>query len=188
MIRREMFHFVDVRHKFLISKSHSRLAQARTVLITNVPDELANEHDLRLFASFVPGGIDRVWMYRDTKNLNTLFQRRQDACSKLEAAESKVLKHATDAWRIKELAHHKMQKKRKRDEEQGHAPLDLPAEPSRELLDELVPENVRPTHRTGFLGLIGKKVETIPWCTVRLFFLPRKVLSERGGCRTRYQS
>ncbi|KAJ7045820.1 DUF221 family protein [Mycena alexandri] len=164
MIRREMFHFLDVRHKFLISKSHSRLAQARTVLITNVPDELANEHDLRLFASFVPGGIDRVWMYRDTKLLNKLFERRQSACSKLEAAEAKVLKHATDAWRVKELAHRKMHKKKKRDEESGDMPLELPI-PSQELFDELVPVDVRPTHRIGFLGLFGRKVETIPWCT-----------------------
>ncbi|KAJ7899036.1 DUF221 family protein [Mycena leptocephala] len=175
MIRREMLHFLDMRHKFLISKSHSRLAQARTVLITNVPEELANEQDLRLFASFVPGGIDRVWMYRDTKVLNELFRRRQSACSKLEAAEAKVLKHATDAWRIKELAHRKMQEKKGRDEERGDAPLELPAEPSRELLDELVPLDVRPKHRIGLLGLFGKKVETIPWCTDEISKLNREI-------------
>ncbi|KAK7031452.1 hypothetical protein R3P38DRAFT_2923651 [Favolaschia claudopus] len=175
MIRREMLHFVDVRHKFLVSKSHSRLAQARTVLITNVPDELANEHDLRLFASFVPGGIDRVWLYRDTKLLNKLFQRRQDACKKLEAAESKVLKLATVAWRKKEHAHRKMQRKKKQDkEEQGDSPLVLPP-PSRELLNELVPESDRPTHRTGLLGLIGKKVETIPWCTEEISKLNEEI-------------
>ena len=67
MIRREMEHFVHMRHQFLISKSHSRLPQARTVLITSVPEELADEDDLRKFASFVPGGIDRVWIYRETK-------------------------------------------------------------------------------------------------------------------------
>lgn len=67
MIRREMEHFIHMRHQFLISKSHSRLPQARTVLITSVPEELANDHDLRTFASFVPGGVDRVWIYRDTK-------------------------------------------------------------------------------------------------------------------------
>ncbi|KAF7376421.1 hypothetical protein MSAN_00057600 [Mycena sanguinolenta] len=179
MIRREMLHFVDVRHKFLISKSHSRLAQARTVLIVNVPEELANEHDLRLFASFVPGGIDRVWMYRDTKKLNKLFQRRQDACKKLEAAESDVLKHATKAWRNKELEHRKMQKKKKQDEEQGDTPLELPEVPPRELLDELVPEDDRPKHRTGFLGLFGKKVETIPWCTDEIAKLNREIAETR---------
>jgi hypothetical protein len=66
MIRREMLHFVHTRHQFLVSKEHSRLAQARTVLITNVPEELASEHDLRTFCSFVPGGVDKVWLFRDT--------------------------------------------------------------------------------------------------------------------------
>ncbi|KAJ7629889.1 hypothetical protein B0H17DRAFT_1109402 [Mycena rosella] len=166
MIRRELLHFLDMRHKFLISKSHSRLAQARTVLITSVPDELANEQDLRLFASFVPGGIDRVWIYRDTKSLNKLFNRRQSACRKLEAAEAEVLKHATGAWRIKEAAHRKLHKK-KRDEEHGYMDLELPAT-SRELLDELVPLKARPKHRTGFLGLFGPEVETIPWCIAEI--------------------
>ncbi|KAJ7680638.1 DUF221 family protein [Mycena polygramma] len=178
MIRREMLHFLDMRHRFLISKSHSRLAQARTVLITNVPDELANEHDLRLFASFVPGGIDRVWIYRDTKNLNDLFSRRQSACGKLEAAEAKVLKHATDAWRFKETARQKMQKK-KRDEERGDEALEILVEPSRELLDELVPLDVRPKHRIGFLGLFGKKVDTIPWCTEEISKLNREISTIR---------
>lgn len=62
-----MMHFIHMRHQFLISKSHSRLPQARTVLITSVPEELANDHDLKTFASFVPGGVDKVWIYRDTK-------------------------------------------------------------------------------------------------------------------------
>jgi hypothetical protein len=67
MIRREMLHFVHMRQQFLISKAHSRLAQARTVLITSVPDDVATDHDMRLFASFVPGGVDRIWFFRDTK-------------------------------------------------------------------------------------------------------------------------
>ena len=67
MIRREMLYFLDLRHQFLISKSHSRLPQARTVLVTGVPEALADEQELRTFASFVPGGCDRVWLYRDTK-------------------------------------------------------------------------------------------------------------------------
>ncbi|CAK5265567.1 unnamed protein product [Mycena citricolor] len=176
MIRREMLHFLDMRHRFLISNSHSRLAQAKTVLITSVPDELANEHDLRLFASFVPGGIDRVWMYRDTKALNELFKQRQAACSKLETAASGVLKHATDAWRLKEATHQKT-RKHKSDEEKGAMPLELelPDGPTPELLQELVPAKKLPTHRTGFLGLFGEKVDTIPWCTEEIARLNREL-------------
>lgn len=67
LIRRELKHYARTRQEFLISPSHSCLAQARTVLITNVPPELCNEHDLRRWASFVPGGVQDVWLYRDTK-------------------------------------------------------------------------------------------------------------------------
>lgn len=166
MIRREMSHFVFMRHQFLISKSHSRLPQARTVLITNVPDELANENDLRTFASFVPGGVDKVWLFRDTKALNELFEQRQDACSKLEAAEVNLLKDATKAWHRKELVHRKTLKLKSKDEEGAEGEeLTLPP-PSKEFLAELVPENSRPKHRTGFLGVIGTKVDTIEWCKV----------------------
>ncbi|KAJ7647051.1 DUF221 family protein [Roridomyces roridus] len=178
LIRREMLLFLDMRHAFLISRAHSRLPQARTVLITNVPDELANEHDLRLFASFVPGGIDRVWIYRDTRILNKLFKRRQAACQKLESAESKVLKRATEAWRLKQATHRKLQKKMP-DEERGDSALQLPVVPSRELLDELVPLPGRPKHRTGFLGLFGRKVETIPWCTEEIGKLNEEIREAR---------
>ena len=67
LIRRELKHYARTRQEFLISPSHSCLAQARTVLITNVPPELCNERDLRRWASFVPGGVQDVWLYRDTK-------------------------------------------------------------------------------------------------------------------------
>lgn len=148
-----------MRHEFLISPFHSRLAQARTVLITGVPEELANEHDIRQFASFVPGGVDRVWIYRDTRALNELFKRRQDVCSKLEAAEATLLRIAMKAWKLRVKAHKKG--KNKHDVEKKIEEMDQP------LLDELVPLTSRPKHRIGFWGLFGEKVDTIDWCTVR---------------------
>lgn len=168
MIRREMQHFIRMRHQFLISKSHSGLAQARTVLITSIPEELANERDLRTFASFVPGGVDRVWIFRDTKDLNELFEERQEVCANLEDAEARLLTQATKAWRKKESAHRKAQKVKPRDEEKTGEGTKLVLPPaSLELLDELVPLNTRPRHRTGFLGLIGPKIDSIEWYKVR---------------------
>ncbi|KAF9528530.1 DUF221 family protein [Crepidotus variabilis] len=178
MINREMLIFVHLRHQFLISKSHSRLAQARTVLVLPVPEELANEHDLRTFASFVPGGIDRVWIYRDTKELNKLFERRVDACKKLESAESKILKTATMAWRLREKQHKKTQKRKLKDEEEVDAPLVMPP-PSREFLDDLVPSIDRPKHKTGLLGLLGEKVDTIDWCKEEVARLNREIKDAR---------
>jgi calcium permeable stress-gated cation channel len=34
------------------------------------------------------------------------------------------------------------------------------------ILEMYAPPNLRPRHRTGFLGLLGKKVDTIEWCKV----------------------
>ncbi len=159
-----MLHFVHMRHQFLIGKDHARLAQARTVLITSVPDELANEHDLRQFASFIPGGVDKVWFYRDTKALNELFEERVQTCAKLEAAEATILRDATKAWRAKVKAHKKATKKQKNKDVEKSEDSELIASPiARDLLEELVPRKKRPSHRTGFWGLWGPKVDTIEW-------------------------
>jgi hypothetical protein len=179
MIRREMLHFVHMRHQFLISKEHSRLAQARTVLITSVPEELANERDLRQFASFVPGGVDRVWIYRDTKALNKLFEERQGACARLEAAESKVLRQAAKAWRKLLANEKKARNKQPKDIEKIPPPLTPPAQPTLEFLDSLVPPAKRPTHRTGLLGLFGEKVSTIEWCKNEIARLNAEIKSSR---------
>ncbi|KAG5646820.1 hypothetical protein DXG03_002197 [Asterophora parasitica] len=145
-----------MRHQFLISPSHSRLAQARTVLVTSVPEDLATERALHKFASFVPGGVDRVWILREHAALNDLFKQRQDACITLEAAEASLLATATKAWR-KRSAHMKRSKSKLRDEEDGAATYVAPPLASRKFLDELVPSAKRPKHRTRFYGLPGKK-------------------------------
>ncbi|KAL1744955.1 hypothetical protein HDZ31DRAFT_37437 [Schizophyllum fasciatum] len=164
MLRREMNHFVRARHQFLLSDYHQRLPQSRTVLITNVPNEMASEKAMQTFGSFVPGGIDRVWLYRDTRALNKLFEERQKACKKLEGAESKLLRLAVKSWRKKQSQHAKLVKKDKKADPESMTPedLDLPP-PSVDLMNELVPANKRPHHRTGLLGLIGKKVDSIEY-------------------------
>ncbi|KAF8070342.1 DUF221 family protein [Lyophyllum atratum] len=178
MIRREMLHFLHMRHQFLISKSHSRLAQARTVLITSVPDELATEHDLRTFASFVPGGVDKVWILREHTALNNLFEERQDICAKLEVAEAHVLAQATKAWQRREITYRKLHQKKPKDEEEGDHGL-TPQKATREFLDDLVPPASRPKNRTGFLGLVGTKVDTIDWCKEELVRLNAEIKEGR---------
>ncbi|THU96938.1 DUF221-domain-containing protein [Dendrothele bispora CBS 962.96] len=193
-IRREMSHFTHMRHQFLLSPSHSSHAQARTVLLTSVPDEIANEHDMRQFASFVPGGVDKVWVYRDTKELNRWFEERQDACGKLEGAVAGLLKEAMKVWRKREKAWKKAHKNQGKHEDgkrkKGDLDVDLENQddedglvvppPSREFLDELVPENKRPKHRTGPLGLSGKKVDTIDWCKEEIATLNGKIRQARA--------
>lgn len=47
----------------------------------------------------------------------------------------------------------------------------LEHDPSLQLLAELVPHEKRPKHRTGALGVLGKKVDTIEWCRVCTCFM-----------------
>ena len=115
----------------------------------------------------MPGGVDRVWLFRDTRTLNEIFERRQEACLKLEGAEMTLLAYAVKAWHRRVKAYKKAMKKRGKDME-GNRPssqLELPPI-TKEFLDELVPPAHRPHHRTGVLGLIGTKVDTIEWCKV----------------------
>ncbi|KAJ3569623.1 hypothetical protein NP233_g4933 [Leucocoprinus birnbaumii] len=180
MIRREMSDFIHLRQQFLLSHSHSRLPQARTVLITSVPDELAKVQALRTFGSFVPGGVDRVWLFRDTKALNELFERRQQACGKLEGAETALLEKAVLAWRKKVKSHKKAMKRREKDEEGNQMSTEMDVPPiTREFLDELVPQSERPCHRTGVLGMIGQKVDTIEWCRREIAELNEKLRQGR---------
>ncbi|KAJ3853610.1 DUF221 family protein [Lentinula lateritia] len=178
LIRREMSYFVLMRQRFLLSPSHSRLAQARTVLITSVPDTLSTESSLRQFASFVPGGVERVWLYRDTKRLNKVFSDREKKCLMLEKAVSEVLRTAVRVWQKKKASRKKKRiqaiPKAREDEETRTNAEETPSDdeellehtPSLQLLGELVPHEKRPKHRTGALGVLGQNVDTIEWCRV----------------------
>ncbi|KAF9058941.1 hypothetical protein BDP27DRAFT_529917 [Rhodocollybia butyracea] len=187
LVRREMGHFVFMRQKWLLSPHHSRLAQARTVLITSVPDALSTETSLRQFASFVPGGVERVWFYRDTKELNKMFNERSKMCAELEKAVAVVLRKAMKAWR-------KREEKRKKKKSQGiPKPRDmggdgslsddeelLEQEPSQKLLDELVPPRKRPQHRT--FGIVGKKTDAIEWYKDEISRRNSEIASARSLC------
>jgi hypothetical protein len=79
LIRREYVHYTALRQAFLTSSSYSRLPQSRTVLLTSIPKSMCTERDLRLWGSFVPGGIQNIWVYKDSRvrlhfcQMNTLF-------------------------------------------------------------------------------------------------------------------
>ncbi|CAE6462438.1 unnamed protein product [Rhizoctonia solani] len=99
LIRRELLIFVRARHQFLTSRSHSHHAQAKTVLVTSMPDELCEDKALRQFCAFVPGGINKVWIYRDQPELPKLYNDRLDICQQLEKAVVKYMRAVAKAWR-----------------------------------------------------------------------------------------
>jgi len=104
-----------------------------------------------------------MWVYRDTGNLNRLFERRQECCEMLETAEVSILKIAALAWRKRQYKKSHQRKLRDIEHSGTITELELPSA-NEKLLDDLVPTNLRPTHKTGLLGLFGPKVDTIEWC------------------------
>ncbi|KAG9099222.1 hypothetical protein FS749_001789 [Ceratobasidium sp. UAMH 11750] len=141
LIRRELLIFVHARHQFLISRSHSHLAQAKTVLITSMPDELCSDKELREFCGFVPGGVDKIWIYRDQPDLPKLFNDRLEACQKLEKTEVKYMRAIVKAWRT----HLKEEKKKQKAlEKSGGDPESKPKRAETKRSDEYPLTNIRP--------------------------------------------
>jgi hypothetical protein len=92
-----------------------------------------------------------------------MFAERQKACSKLEDALSKLLSRATETWNVK---HAKKLKKGSISDEEKQEIVTAPPKPSHDHLRELVPDDERPSHRTGYLGVFGNKVDSIEYYSV----------------------
>lgn len=101
--------------------------------------------------------------------MNDFFAARTKACKKLEKAEASLLRNATLEWRKRTKAQKKAKAKQHDPEklENGSEDLKIPETPTHDFLNDLVPLEKRPKHRTGLMGLLGKKVDTIDWCKVR---------------------
>ncbi|KAA1472080.1 DUF221-domain-containing protein [Dentipellis sp. KUC8613] len=174
-IKHEMRHFVSVRQQYLASPEHSSTAQANTILITGIPTELLSESALARLFSHLPGGVRKVWLNRDLKDMPELHDRRLSAAKTLESAETSLMNTATKR-------HNKQLKKAAKAEKEANgttsSTADLTRRPdadndpesARSLAETLVPQKKRPTHRLPLfswmpfsLPLVGKKVDSIDW-------------------------
>ncbi|KAF7318964.1 Protein kinase domain-containing protein [Mycena chlorophos] len=140
-IRLEMAHFVTTRQQYLVSPAHAKSVQASTILVTGIPPRYLTPAALHDVFKDLPGGVKRIWVNRNLRTLPDIYDRRMAACSKLESAETKLLAIATKA--------HLKAADNKDAEQRGGIPE--------------VPRDQRPTHKLGFLGLIGEKVDSIDW-------------------------
>ncbi|KAM0787652.1 hypothetical protein ACM66B_003716 [Microbotryomycetes sp. NB124-2] len=171
LIKREYAAYIILRQDFLMSKEHSQLAQSRTVLVTGVPKEFLTVDAMQRFCSVLPGGVKRVWMARNLDGMPDLYERRQKACSKLESAENKLLKLAAKAI---------TKENKKASKGKGQQDLPTHVEQDRGLIERYVPTKKRPSHKLGFLGLFGKKVDTIEWAREEIATTTRELEEARG--------
>ncbi|KAI9567493.1 hypothetical protein HD554DRAFT_2314817 [Boletus coccyginus] len=187
-IKHEMTHFISVRQLHLINPVHSRSARANTIFVSGIPPKYLSEQALTQLYSRFPGGVKKVWVNRDLKELPTVYDRRLAACGKLESAEKSLLSTATKL-RAKAL------------KKQGDNAIDPvesadQAERNPTLAEKLVPRAKRPTHRlpAGFLPFslpfVGQEVDTIDWCrdeiatTTTLLRQARKTISQQFSLST----
>ncbi|KAI0206239.1 hypothetical protein F4808DRAFT_406501 [Astrocystis sublimbata] len=169
MVVRESIMYVNLRQAFLLSPLYSNRISSRTVLFVSVPDDYLNAARLR---KVFGDSVKNVWIAGETKELDELVKERDKVAMKLEKAEIKLLKLAN-------AAHMKAVKKGAADE-RAVAPADAE---SGSIAARWVAPKKRPTHKLGFLGLIGKKVDTITWCRTELERLVPAVQKEQDAYR-----
>lgn len=92
----EKLNFIDVRQRFLTSPEHRLKASARTILITNIPNEYRNKEALEALYDVFVDNDDRskltVWVNRDYGSLRALVAGRRKFRHALEKEELKILR------------------------------------------------------------------------------------------------
>lgn len=153
LIMRECIFFINLRQAFLLSPYYADRISSRTVLFTSVPEVYRNPEKLRqVFGQTVKN----IWITAETKEVEDLVKERDKAAYKLESAEVKLIKLANKARQ-------KAIKAGASADDVDTAPITGDAE-SGSIAARWIPAKKRPTHRTGPLGLVGRKVDSINWC------------------------
>lgn len=167
-----MRNFVTLRQRHLVDPIHSASAQANTVLITGVPRKFLDETAIANLFSHLPGGVKKVWLNRDLKDMPEVYERRLKACNKLEAAEVTLLKTALTLKKKAEKGKGPKSEKSHSGAESGTA----------HAADDFVPRDQRPTHRLPVLGFLpfGRKVDSIDWATKEILDTTALLEQERG--------
>lgn len=164
---RECVYYVNLRQAFLISPFYSDRVSSRTVLFTSVPHDFLDERKLR---KIFGNSVLHVWITGDSKKVDELVKERDKTAMKLEKAEVKLIKLANKA-RTKAT---KGQEDSRPAVDNEHGSVGA----------RWVPTKKRPTHRTGPLGLIGKKVDSIDWCRSELMRLIPETEAAQNEYRT----
>ncbi|RDA84710.1 hypothetical protein CP532_2764 [Ophiocordyceps camponoti-leonardi (nom. inval.)] len=151
MIMRECIFYINLRQAYLLTPQYSRRISSRTVLFTAVPSDFLNESRIR---SMFNNTVRRVWIAGNSDKLEELVEERDDAAMKLEKAQVKLIKMVNKA--------------RVKDAKKGTAAPADDVDATDNIAARYVPDKKRPSHRTGPLGLVGKKVDTIDWCRQEL--------------------
>lgn len=146
MIMRECIFYINLRQAYLLTPQYSRRISSRTVLFTAVPDDSLDEARIR---AMFRDTVRHVWIVGRSDQLTDLVDERDKVAMKMEKAQVSLIKMVNKA-RLKAASKNP----------------DVSVVPAHadNVASRYVPDKKRPSHRTGPLGLVGKKVDTIDWC------------------------
>lgn len=161
MVTRESIYYINLRQAYLLSPMYASRISSRTVLFTSVPGDYLNEAKIRrMFGA----QLKNLWIPTDTKEIEDKVKQRDKTAMKLEGAEIKLIKLA-NAARLKSMkkggANNAEHGGFENTRDNGHTESGSAAA-------RWIKPKQRPTHRLGFLGLFGKKVDSINWCRSEL--------------------
>jgi hypothetical protein len=174
MITRETIFFINLRQAYLMSPYYTSRLSSKVVMYTSVPDDYMNETKLR---EMLGSAVRRIWLATDTKELEELVDERDKAHTKLEAAETKLIKTA-NANKLKADKQATNKGERSNSEEAAMADTESGSVSARYLQPKQ-----RPIHRLK--PLIGKKVDTIDWSRGELQRLIPKVAELQAAQKKR---
>ncbi|KAK0531912.1 phosphate metabolism protein 7 [Tilletia horrida] len=170
-IRRTTKEFIYLRQKFLTSPKTIAQHQSRTILVTGIPNELLSERKLTQLYSHLPGGVVKVWLHRDVKELPDLVDERTKACNRLEAAETTVIKKAYKKVNKKKVPEGGLED----------------AEAAQDPINKYLIKKERPTHKLGKVPCMGEKVDSIEWCREEIARLNKLIGEKRAAIATDYK-
>lgn len=174
MITRETIFFINLRQAYLMSPYYTSRLSSKVVMYTSVPENYMNETKLR---EMLGPAVRRVWLATDTKELEELVDERNKAHTKLEAAETKLIKTA-NGNKLKADKQAAKKGERSNSEEAAMADTESGSVSARYLQPKQ-----RPVHRLK--PFIGKKVDTIDWSRGELQRLIPKVAQLQAAQKKR---
>ena len=181
-----MAYYVRVRQQYLVSPSHPSTAQARTVMVTGIPQEFLTESALTRLFNHLPGGVRNVWISRDLGDMPKLYNEELEAYQMLESAATSLLKKAMK--RNRKRLRNPANFGDGRDIVSNAELTDLISDPETRgtLMEELVSKHKRPSHRLPLFSwmpfsipLLGKKVDTIQRTCKRIHELNAELAQRR---------
>ncbi|KYK61391.1 DUF221 domain-containing protein [Drechmeria coniospora] len=152
MILRECIFYINLRQAYLLTPHYAKRMSSRTVLFTSVPNDYLDEKRIR---ELFNNSIKYVWVVGKTEKMDELVQERDEVAMKLEKAEVNLIK-------LVNKARTKAAKKGGDDAAAARNGYEDDSE-SADVVRRYIPVKKRPSHRTGPLGLVGRKVDTIEW-------------------------